>query len=332
MKKIIYIILALCVMSLFISCEEKLGNSIIEIPPEITEDPSSSKTDIYIYENFINPYNVNVKYKWDYTESDLSKNLVPPKEELIIPFLNAVSRAWMDPYTEIDAKSNGLFIFSRYIPKMLFLVGSSGYNRDGTVTQGTAEGGKKIVLYEINNYNSKNIAVLQRYFHVMHHEFGHIFHQTREFSPEFQYISAGLYTSNWHLNTNAKANSLGFITNYAMCEYHEDFVEMVAMMLTRSKTEWDALLAKFPASGKEQVLAKERHVITYFKDKWNIDVFELQEIIHKKITEYMNNPDILKSGENSLDFYQLPYFSYEENHTCQYHRQKTENGYPKNPQ
>jgi substrate import-associated zinc metallohydrolase lipoprotein len=329
--KIIYIILTFVFISFFISCEEgKLGNSIIEIPSEIENDPSASKTDIYIYENFIAPYNVNVKYKWDYTESDLSKNLVPPREEFVIPFLNVVSRAWMDPYTEIDKKSNGLFAFPHYVPKMLFLIGSSGYNKDGTVTQGTAEGGKKIVLYEVNKYDPKNISGLQRYFHVLHHEFGHIFHQTREFSPEFQNISAGLYTSTWYLTTDAAANQLGFITNYAMSEYHEDFVEMVAMMLTRSKAEWDALLRGFPQSGKAQVLAKESHVISYFKDKWNIDIFELQAIIHEKITEYMNDPDQgLRSNENSC---LLPYFSYEENHTCQHHRQEAENSYIKNAQ
>jgi substrate import-associated zinc metallohydrolase lipoprotein len=320
-----YLISTLFFLFGFIACDEdKLGPSIIEIPQEITEDPNAAKTDVYIYENFIKPYNVNVKYKWDYTETDLSKNLVPPREEFVIPFLNAVIRAWINPYVEIDEKSNGLFVFPRFVPKMLLLIGSSGYNRDGTVTQGTAEGGKKIVLYEINNYSSNNISVLQRYFHVMHHEFGHILHQTREFSPEFQTISTGLYTSNWHLNTNAYANQLGFITNYAMSEYHEDFVEMVAMMLTRSKDQWDTLLKNFPASGKEQILAKERYVITYFKDKWNIDISELQAIIQEKITEYMNGQNQgLRSGEIPVsDFYHLPYFLYEENHTCQYHRQK----------
>ncbi|MDR3057490.1 MAG: putative zinc-binding metallopeptidase [Prevotella sp.] len=317
--KIKQLILALCVMPAFVACnEDKLGPSIIEIP-----EASTNPTDIYIYNNLIVPYNVDVKYKWDYSESDLSKNLVPPREEYIIPFLDAVIQAWINPYMAVDKESDGAFDFSLRVPKQLLLIGSSGYNSDGTVTQGTAEGGKKIVLYEINSYDPKRIAVLQRYFHVMHHEFGHILHQTKEFSTEYQSISAGLYTSTWYLNSDAYAKQNGFITSYAMLEYHEDFVEMVAMMLTRSESEWAALMNSIPASGKTQLLRKESLVISYFKDVWNVNIFELQGIIHERITDYLNGGSgALKSSTNATsdDDYLFPYYSYSQDNTCQYHR------------
>ncbi len=317
-----YIFLFILLSSLiFSSCDNDdiKDYSVVEIPEE-----STNTTDIYINKNFIKPFNIDVKYKWNFTESDKAKNLVPPKEELIIPFLEVVLKAWIDPYVEISEKSGGIFLFPKYVPKMLFLLGSSGYNNDGTVTQGTAEGGKKIVLYEINKFDAQNTSVMQRYFHVMHHEFAHILHQTTEFSTEYQTISKGLYTSTWYLYDNEYANNNGFITNYAMSEYHEDFVEMIAMMLTRTKEEWDELMESMPESGKPQLLQKEQYVIDYFKNVWNIDIFELQEIINERLDEIISKRGVLKndyklnaSGQASNS----PYYSYEEAgeyHHCEY--------------
>ncbi|MDR0866059.1 MAG: putative zinc-binding metallopeptidase [Candidatus Symbiothrix sp.] len=317
--KIKQLISAVCVLLAFIACDnDKLGPSIIDIP-----EVSNTPTDRYIYDNLTVPYNIDVKYKWDYSESDLSKNLVPPREEYVIPFLDAVIQVWINPYMVVDEKSDGSFDFSLLVPKEFLLIGSGGYDADGNTTLGTAEGGKKIILYTINSFDPKKIDVLQLYFHVMHHEFAHILHQTKEFSTEYQSISAGLYTSTWYLNTDAYARQNGFITNYAMLEYHEDFAEMVSMMLIRSQSEWTALMNSMPASGKNQLLRKESLVISYFKDVWNVNIFELQGIIHERITDYLNGgSSALKSSTNAVDDddYLSPYYSYGQDNTCQYHR------------
>ena len=49
---------------------------------------------------------------------------------------------------------------------------------------GTAEGGKKITLYNVNDLNVKKINIEKLnnyYFETMHHEFAHILHQKRNF-------------------------------------------------------------------------------------------------------------------------------------------------------
>lgn len=276
-------LLSVCCLGLFFSCsEEKLGPSIIEIP-----DGPRTPTEIYIDTLFTERYNMNIIYKWTAAQTDLSKTLVPPKEELIIPFLQTVQKAWINPYLIADSASS-LFDFSIRVPRDLMLIGSPGMNDDGTITQGTAEAGEKIVLYQINDFNRKNISGLQRYFHVMHHEFAHIFHQTVMFPPEFEKISAGLYISNWYDKTNAQARELGFVTNYAMSEYHEDFVEIIAVMLTHSKDEWDAFLLTIPESGRSKILQKVTHVVNYYKKTWNIDIYKLQADINKEIIDISN--------------------------------------------
>ena len=49
---------------------------------------------------------------------------------------------------------------------------------------GTAEGGKKITLYEVNSLDFENVDIEvlnEYYFKTMHHEFAHILHQKRNY-------------------------------------------------------------------------------------------------------------------------------------------------------
>jgi len=313
---------------IFVACGDELSNtSVINVPPPLTE--TGNATDLFIYNNLTVPYNISVTYRWDYYKTDMSKKLVPPREEFVIPFLEAVIDGWMNPYKEIDRLSNGSFTFPLLVPKSLLLLGSSGWNDDGTITQGTAEGGKIVILYELNKFDPANLDVLNRYFHVMHHEFGHIFHQTREFDPTFQQISVGKYTSTWYLNSNEYANENGFVTNYAMSEYHEDFVEVIAMMLTRSRAQWDDFLANLPESGKSEILQKVKYVEDYFTTKWNIDIYELQGIIYDDLTAYLNS--LGTSPVPALHNNNAPYYNYSEENSCVYCRSKAMNNTANNP-
>ena len=71
-------------------------------------------------------------------------------------------------------------------------IGSSRYNSDGTVTKGSAEGGRKIIIYEVNQFDRTNATRLKRYMKTIHHEFTHIANQTIEFPKEYELISPWL--------------------------------------------------------------------------------------------------------------------------------------------
>src|SRR5947209_3279622 len=103
--------------------------------------------DNWIYDNLTKPFNISVKYKWDQFELELNKDLVPPKEEKIVPVMQAVKKVWIDTYI---AEAGDVFMRT-YCPKFFVLCGSASWNTDGTITLGTAEGGRKIVLYVLND-------------------------------------------------------------------------------------------------------------------------------------------------------------------------------------
>jgi len=272
----------------FTACsEDDLGPTIIPPgPPERTE------LDYWILDTYTKPYNIEVLYKWDEREVDRYYQLVPPRLEFVYPMLDIVERAWINPYV----RNGGLEFFMEYCPKQIYLTGSPGVNDDGTITQGTAEGGVKIVLYQINDFDKKNKTMLLRYFHIMHHEFGHILHQNKFYDSTFQSITSG-YTSEWYLKEDVEAYPLGYVTNYAMASPDEDFVEIIAMMLTRTKAEWDNFLLDIEKRGPEfaagVVLIKRKQaiVVDYFTNSWGIDIFKLQADINEQIEIIMHEDE-----------------------------------------
>ena len=122
---------------------------------------------------------------------------------------------------------------------------------------GTAEGGKKITLYNVNDLNIKKINIEklnEYYFETMHHEFAHILHQKRNFDPSFNRISEGKYVgADWYYYMTAQgamprtddvAWSDGFVTAYAMSQSNEDFVENIAMYVTHTQAYWDNMMTQ----------------------------------------------------------------------------------------
>jgi substrate import-associated zinc metallohydrolase lipoprotein len=288
LRHVLMFLICVCVM---ISCkkEDELNN-IDEIPGLGGDTWVKGPVDYWVYDSLTKPYNIAVKYKWDQFELELNKTLVPPKEEKVIPVMEAVKKVWINNYV---AEAGALFI-KKYCPKFFVLAGSASYNTDGTITLGTAEGGRKVVLYVLNDFRTKNMPGYQpsdsvnikMMFHTIEHEFGHILHQNTMYPQDFKRISAGLYTANWNNVSDASAGRDGFVTAYSMSAPDEDFVEMIAMMLVEGKAGFDKIVNSIPAgtsmNGTTQAEAqsrlrqKEAIVVTYFKDVWNIDFYSLQ--------------------------------------------------------
>ncbi len=245
--------------------------------------------DVWIKDSLTNPLNVAVKYKWDQGELELNKTLVPPKEETVIPVLSTIKQVWIKNYDLVA----GEYFMKKYCPKFFVLVGSASWNPDGTVILGTAEGGRRIVLYDLNGFRTKNMpgyvpedsATVKEMFHTIEHEFGHILHQNVMYPLEYKRISVGRYTSNWNNVSDEDARRDGFITAYAMSAPDEDFVEMIATMLVEGKQGIDHILGNIAGNGPngttpDQARAilrqKEAMVVKYFADTWKIDFYNLQ--------------------------------------------------------
>lgn len=291
------LLLFICLIVSLASCKKDSLDKVDDIPGLGGDTWAASPIDTWINDSLTVPFNIAVKYKWDQFELSLNKTLVPPREDKIIPVLSAIKKVWIDTYI---AEKDSLFM-KRYIPKFFALAGSASWNTDGTITLGTAEGGRKVVLYVLNDFRIKGSPDykpsdsfnIKQMFHTIEHEFGHILHQTIMYPQDFKTITVGFYTANWNNVSDADANRDGFVTAYAESAPDEDFVEMIAMMLTEGKGGFDAIVNSVPpgtssnnvtqAQAVNKLRQKEAIVVSYFKDTWGIDFYSLQSRVRLQV-------------------------------------------------
>lgn len=246
-----------------------------------------TELDTWLYDNFTAPYNIEVKYRWDGSELDPYKNLVPPKVDKIQDVMEVIRHVWIDPYTTLA----GADFIKVYCPKQFVLVGSANYNFDGSTVLGTAEGGRKVLLYVINRFDQDDYEGVKALVHTVEHEFGHILHQNISYPSEFKEITAGSYTGNWASVTPEEALAQGFITNYAMASPDEDFVEMIAVMLVEGKAGYERMLAcQTNANSRVLIRRKEQAVVAYFQKSYHMDFYALQTEVQKSIADIADVP------------------------------------------
>ena len=113
--------------------------------------------------NYTYPYNVDFKYRMQDIESDHKYNLVPAEYGKSVALAKLVKFLWLQSYEEL-MDDNGEFI-KTYCPKIITLIGSKAYNPDShSVVLGTAEGGLKVVLYNVNELDTENPDVERVHF------------------------------------------------------------------------------------------------------------------------------------------------------------------------
>ena len=289
--KIVAITLSLAIFVYSCKKEDALG-SVDNIPGLGGDTWTPGQIDQWLYDTLVVPYNIGVKYKWDQGElgADFDKSLVPPKEEKVIPVMSAVKSAWINPYVA----EAGLSFFKNISPKFFVLVGSPAFVR-GAIKLGSAGGGRKVILYDINDFRIKGMPGyvlsdtenVKQIFHTIHHEYAHILAQNIKVPVEFSQSSARAYTSDWLNLSPQDAMDEGFVSQYAISESGEDFAEMAALMLVEGKNWFDQYVNSITYTGatangttadvaRARLRQKEAAVVSYFKQAWNIDFRSLQ--------------------------------------------------------
>ena len=286
MKKTILGLFAFVCAFSGVSCSEDdlSGTSVIK-PEQTTETP----LDAWLYKNYIEPYNIEFRYRYEDMESDMIYDLTPANYEKSVQMAKLVKHLCLQAYDEVTGSRD--FITS-YFPKMVFLVGSPAYNNNGEVVLGTAEGGTKITLYAVNNMDPTNVDLLNEwYFKTIHHEFGHILNQTKPYPTDFAEISGPDYVQDQCFEiykTTESALQKGFISPYASKADGEDFVELIALYVNRSAEEWEEMLTTAGDTGRPKIEAKFEIVSNYMKSTWNIDLNDLREIVLRRAEEAPN--------------------------------------------
>ena len=224
-----------------------------------TEPMEHNGFDEWLLANYTYPYNVDFKYRMQDIESDHKYNLVPADYDKSVALAKIIKHVWMEAYTELA----GPAFLRSYVPKTFHLIGSPAYDSSGTKVLGTAEGGKKITLYEVNSLDFENVDIEvlnEYYFKTMHHEFAHILHQKRNYDPSFDRITEGKYVG-------------------------EDFVENIAMYVTHDQAYWDNMLKVAGTAGAAIINQKFTIVYNYMLETWGINLDDLREIVLRRQQE-----------------------------------------------
>lgn len=295
MKKIKWIFMLLTALMLGACSEDSLNsNSIFD-----TEDTGiRNEFDSWLLSNYAGPFNINFKYHLEDKETDMEYNLAPADYDKSIALAKMVKFLWLDAYEELA----GPHFIRTYCPKIIQLIGSPAYNSQGEIVLGTAEGGLKITLYNVNAIDLDNIDIDELnywYFKTMHHEFAHILHQTKEYSTDFGTISASNYQAGSWVNVeevvhpqlgkiSPAALNMGFISSYGSSEPQEDFVEFISIYVTHTAEYWNALVSLANAYGREVIDQKLAIVKDYMKTTWEIDLDELRTIVQRRSQEVLD--------------------------------------------
>lgn len=277
-------IVAVIAGGILTSCSE---DSLSDTSIFDTESPERNEFDNWLLTEYVNPYNIDFKYRFEDKESDHQYNLLPADYDKSIALAKLVKFLWLESYEEL-MNDEGMFI-KTYCPKIITLIGSKAYNPDShSVVLGTAEGGLKVVLYNVNELDTDNpdVEVLNEwYFKTMHHEFAHILHQTKDYPVEYNEITMGKYTGPSWMNLSEKeALELGFISNYASTESQEDFVEIIANYVTHDAQWWKERM-NMAGEGKEALQQKLEIVKEYLITSWDISLDELRTIVQRRSAE-----------------------------------------------
>lgn len=243
----------------------------------------NKEIDDWIMETWTKPFNVLFKYRYDPFEVNYQVNSTPVKEEFVIPATEMIRQILVDPLIELK---DSTFI-RQLVPKLWVFLGSGEYQPDGTVTLGTAEVGSKITIMDVNKFDPANRDYVEWTMYVVFHELSHTLHQRIMYDPMFRYINPEWYTATWFNYSELEAYDMGFVRNYALANPDDDFVETVAYLLCRGQEKFDELVDERASdAGKKRLRDKERVIVAYFKDKYNIDFREWQAVVRERIEAF----------------------------------------------
>lgn len=293
-------------MALLASCSEDKLDSKSIFDTNNTEE--QNEFDKWLKTNYVDTYNIRFNYRYSDKETNTTYNLAPAALDKSEALAIMMKHVWLDAYKEVMGED----FVKTYAPRVMQLLGSAAYNKSGSIVMGTAEGGLKVTLYNVNVIDIDNPLIDSEspfvdknegtydlnywFFHTMNHEFCHILTQKKNYSTDFQQVSAASYkSSDWQNLNDEDAPALGFVSGYASSEYNDDFAEIFSQYVTHSEAAWDKILEAglvrdktgkvTDASGYNAIMEKFDILKEYFANTWNMDIDKLRDVIVRRSAE-----------------------------------------------
>ena len=278
------------IVAAFASCQKETLSD-----ESVIKESRAEKTDFdkWLDANFLLPYNIYFKYRYELMESNVAYWTVPADYKQSIVYAHLVKYLCVDTYDEVA----GTTFTCSYFPKLFFLEGTFHYDNNGSMILGTAEGGRKIFLGGVNQLNAyledaiatQNPATLNEfYFKTIHHEFTHILNQTKNFSSDYQQVTGTDYVLGaWNTTHRSDYLKYGFISQYSQHSDKEDFAEMMSTYIINTPEQWNQWLTDAGADGAAKIRTKLEFVRSYMLDSWNIDLDELREVVLRRTSDIL---------------------------------------------
>lgn len=285
MNKIYRTLLATLALGMCVSAcrdNDKPDPSVHTLKQDLSEQTSFDK---WIRQNYTSPYNVRLLYSMEDIQANRSYNYAPASLENSMKLAKIVLHAWYGAYNEVVGTAD---FMKKTTPRELFFIGSAQWNGDGTITQGTAEGGLKVTLFQVNWLDVNDPQALNKtFFKVMHHEFSHILHQNKIWPDEYNTISAEDYSPTAWFNRHKMEDytTKGFVTAYASSQPREDIAEVTAAYITFTDAEWDAIMQSAGEDGKAKINKKIDIMKDYMQKTWGINMDKLRQVALRRLTE-----------------------------------------------
>lgn len=239
--------------------------------------------DHWLQKNYVVPYNIHFKYRFEDNESDMNYYTVPSRYEDAVTLAHLVKYLCIEAYDE----TGGIDFTRAYFPKLIFTIGEWEYRNNGTYILGTAEGGRKILLSGTNYLpeHMKNADELNEYYlKTIHHEFTHILNQTKDYTADFQTVTGTAYVADrWsEAPFNTGYLQRGFISAYSQHSDKEDFAELLSMYVCNSEERWAAWMEQAGDDGARLIATKMDMVKSYMADTFGIDLDQLRSSLQRR--------------------------------------------------
>ena len=263
MKNNIFIAFALAGVALsFSSCDENCLQQESVITADIVE---KTPLDYWLEVNYLQPYNIEIKYRYEYNETDGNYYTVPADYDMAVEMAHIVKYSCVEAYDEVA----GIDFTRKYFPKLLYFVGEWLFMNIGNYDFCSDDGGKLKTI---------------------HHEFTHILNQTVDYPASFQLITgSGYLADSWSSEPwNTGYLQRGFISAYAQQSDAEDFAETMSIYVTSTPEQWEEWMQEAegtedePSNGREYIEAKLDIVRTYMRDNFSIDLDELRDVVLRR--------------------------------------------------
>jgi substrate import-associated zinc metallohydrolase lipoprotein len=296
------------------SCDDDDGNT--KFVPPVTEEPTD-EIDIYLNKNMLEKYNTAVRWRWEDWFIDDDYNATPVMRDVVIPVTELLEYLWVDPYREMG-EGGEEFILDLFPPELVY-IGSYIFKNDGTRLLGYAEGGARVTLLNLNDYDLTNRVWLTNptggILATVHHEFSHIVHQNHGFPAGFESVSSKYTGAGWSNGvSNSDALKMGMVSPYGTSNKNEDFCELISHFLVMPKAEFEAAYITLASldgitdpgdiadtneenAGRLLIAKKLEMVADFYMENFDIDLYAVRDLIGERIEYVVTNNKIPEDEE-----------------------------------